>query len=118
MLAEEMHGSPLERYICHTRRGDFEAAWEISDSIVRERVSTPLGRRQRPAKCLRVWTLLRADSDWRWMEHRDDNPWYPTMRLFWQRRAGAWEPVIERVAVELDKMARATRANGAPSSLA
>jgi hypothetical protein len=317
MLAEEMHGSPLERYICHMRRCDFETAWEISDSIVPERVSTPLGRRQRRAKCLwdgtalsgkrvwirchhglgdtiqfaryaplvkasaaevtictqktlisllqklkgidrvlplrdetpksaeateveimelpyifrttldsmpavvpyfelgdapgprdnfsvgvawragywdrrrdmpfslirtlvdvpgatfyalqkypwrdeydprliylvdqhfdglatarvmrqlhlvisidsmpahlagalglPVWTLLRADSDWRWMEHRDDSPWYPTMRLFRQRRAGAWEPVIERVAVELNKMARATRANGAPSSLA
>ena len=61
---------------------------------------------------LPVWTLLRADSDWRWMENRDDSPWYPTMRLFRQSRADAWEPVIERVAVELDKMARLTRANG------
>jgi hypothetical protein len=35
------------------------------------------------------------------MEGREDSPWYPTMRLFRQHRAGEWEPVIERVAHEL-----------------
>jgi hypothetical protein len=48
-----------------------------------------------------VWTLLHRDADWRWMEGREDSPWYPTMRLFRQHRAGEWEPVIERVAHEL-----------------
>jgi len=45
-----------------------------------------------------VWTLLQAEADWRWMEDRDDSPWYPTMRLFRQPRPGAWEPVVARVA--------------------
>ena len=45
-----------------------------------------------------VWTLLQARADWRWMEDRDDSPWYPTMRLFRQARPGDWEPVIARVA--------------------
>lgn len=44
-----------------------------------------------------VWTLLHTDADWRWMENRDDSPWYPSMRLFRQRRAGDWETVIEEV---------------------
>jgi hypothetical protein len=44
-----------------------------------------------------VWTLLRKEADWRWMEDRDDSPWYPTMRLFRQQRAGDWEEVIARV---------------------
>jgi hypothetical protein len=48
-----------------------------------------------------VWTLLHRDADWRWMEARDDSPWYPTMRLFRQHRAGDWGPVIVRVAREL-----------------
>ena len=48
-----------------------------------------------------VWTLLPADPDWRWMEDRDDSPWYPTMRLFRQCRTGDWEEVIKRVAQEL-----------------
>lgn len=52
-----------------------------------------------------VWTLLHSDADWRWMEAREDSPWYPTMRLFRQPAAGAWAPVIARVAAGLREMA-------------
>jgi hypothetical protein len=48
-----------------------------------------------------VWTLLSNDPDWRWMEDRSDSPWYPTMRLFRQHRAGAWKPVIDAVIAAL-----------------
>jgi hypothetical protein len=51
-----------------------------------------------------VWTLLQAEADWRWMEDRDDTPWYPTMRLFRQERQDDWAPVIARVAGELGTM--------------
>ncbi|MEW5927173.1 MAG: ADP-heptose--LPS heptosyltransferase [Gemmatimonadota bacterium] len=52
-----------------------------------------------------VWTLLHSEADWRWMRGRDDSPWYPTMRLFRQERAGDWEGVVARVAAELEAMA-------------
>ncbi len=48
-----------------------------------------------------VWVLLSAVPDWRWMLVREDNPWYPTMRLFRQRTPEDWAGVIERVAAEL-----------------
>ena len=48
-----------------------------------------------------VWALLQAGADWRWMEGRQDSPWYPTMRLFRQEKPGDWEQVTRRVAVEL-----------------
>jgi hypothetical protein len=48
-----------------------------------------------------VWTLLDAAADWRWMDEREDSPWYPTMRLFRQECPGAWEPVVARVMAEL-----------------
>jgi hypothetical protein len=48
-----------------------------------------------------TWLLLPMQADWRWMEEREDTPWYPTMRLFRQRRDGDWESVIARVAGEL-----------------
>jgi ADP-heptose:LPS heptosyltransferase len=51
---------------------------------------------------VRVWTLLHADADWRWLEQRRDSPWYPTMRLFRQERSGKWAPVIAAVSSELD----------------
>jgi hypothetical protein len=51
---------------------------------------------------LPVWTLLPAECDWRWMRDRDDSPWYPTMRLFRQTRAGRWADAVERVAREME----------------
>lgn len=56
-----------------------------------------------------VWTLLPHAADWRWMEGRDDSPWYPTMRLFRQERPGDWESVVARVAVALGETAAVTR---------
>jgi Flp pilus assembly protein TadD/precorrin-6B methylase 2 len=44
-----------------------------------------------------VWTLVATPADWRWMEGSDSTPWYPTMRLYRQRRPGEWSDVIERV---------------------
>lgn len=44
-----------------------------------------------------VWTLLPFAPDWPWMLGRDDSPWYPTMRLFRQRRPGDWPAVVTPV---------------------
>jgi hypothetical protein len=57
-----------------------------------------------------VWTLLPHEADWRWMEGREDSPWYPTMRLFRQEAPGQWEPVVARVAAELERLS--TRRSG------
>lgn len=48
-----------------------------------------------------AWTLLQSEADWRWMDSRADTPWYPTMRLFRQERAGDWATVIVCAAEEL-----------------
>lgn len=52
-----------------------------------------------------VWTLLHAEADWRWLENREDSPWYPTMRLFRQVQQGDWKQVIDRVKTELEQVA-------------
>jgi hypothetical protein len=44
-----------------------------------------------------VWTLLSFAPCWRWLQGREDSPWYPTMRLFRQSAPGDWTPVIDRV---------------------
>ncbi|HEY0728436.1 MAG TPA: hypothetical protein VGD38_10225, partial [Pyrinomonadaceae bacterium] len=44
-----------------------------------------------------TWTLLPFNADWRWMKDREDSPWYPTMRLFRQKREGDWAGVIDEV---------------------
>ncbi|MBN1819006.1 MAG: tetratricopeptide repeat protein [Sedimentisphaerales bacterium] len=50
-----------------------------------------------------VWTLLPFAPDWRWMLHRTDSPWYPTMRLFRQSAWGDWDSVFQKVLAELSE---------------
>jgi Tfp pilus assembly protein PilF len=45
-----------------------------------------------------VWIALQFSSDWRWLQGRDDSPWYPTMRLFRQTEFDRWADVFERIA--------------------
>lgn len=52
----------------------------------------------------RTWVLLKHEADWRWMDARQDSPWYPAMRLFRQRREGDWGSVIEEVAAALARL--------------
>ena len=52
-----------------------------------------------------TWTLLPARCDWRWMNQGSRTPWYPTMRLFRQRKADSWTSVAEDVRRELSRAA-------------
>lgn len=54
-----------------------------------------------------AWILLQAPFEWRWLERGADSPWYPSATLYRQARAGDWAPVIEAVAADLAKLARA-----------
>jgi tetratricopeptide (TPR) repeat protein len=55
-----------------------------------------------------VWTLIPASSDWRWLEGREDTPWYPNVRLFRQNEADGktwnWTPVLGRVHSDLKQL--------------
>jgi hypothetical protein len=51
-----------------------------------------------------VWVALPLVPNWRWLLHREDSPWYPTMRLFRQTERGNWQQVFERMVGELEKM--------------
>ncbi|MDR6502184.1 tetratricopeptide (TPR) repeat protein [Burkholderia ambifaria] len=50
-----------------------------------------------------VWILCRFDGCWRWLDGRDDSPWYPSARLFRQETPGDWASVIERVRTALQR---------------
>jgi hypothetical protein len=55
-----------------------------------------------------VWMLNRFNNCWRWMQTREDSPWYPNMRQFRQPTVGDWESVIARVRGELERLAKQT----------
>jgi Tfp pilus assembly protein PilF len=51
-----------------------------------------------------LWLILYSATDWRWLMHREDSPWYPTARLFRQRTALDWRELAERVSGELKRV--------------
>ena len=54
-----------------------------------------------------TWMLLPHTPDWRWLLHRDDSPWYPTMQLFRQTETQDYASVLDRVKTELRKLVSA-----------
>lgn len=49
-----------------------------------------------------VWNLLNYKPYWLYLHHREDCPWYPSMRLIRQTTPGDWDSVFERVAHDLE----------------
>ena len=52
-----------------------------------------------------VWLLNRFDTCWRWLQNRDDSPWYPSLRQFRQPAPRDWPSVISRVQDALQRLA-------------
>ncbi|THD68178.1 tetratricopeptide repeat protein [Phenylobacterium sp.] len=55
-----------------------------------------------------VWILNRHDACWRWLDGRNDSPWYPSAQLFRQPSPGDWASVMEEVRVALGAWASQT----------
>ncbi|MGN7613387.1 tetratricopeptide repeat protein [Magnetococcales bacterium HHB-1] len=51
-------------------------------------------------------TLMPEPPEWRWSMTSEETPWYPTMHLFRQSKAGDWEPVMRRVFNEVQILAQ------------
>jgi Flp pilus assembly protein TadD len=49
----------------------------------------------------KVWTLLAANNDWRWLAGRDDTPWYGSMKLLRQPKVQDWDAVFAQAEGEL-----------------
>ncbi len=52
-----------------------------------------------------VWILLADPPEWRWMQGRDDSPWYPGARLFRQSKPGQWQDVVEALQAAIGTLA-------------
>jgi len=51
-----------------------------------------------------VWMMVPFIPDWRWLLHRSDSPWYPSMRLFRQTARRDWGEVIADVCSSLQEV--------------
>jgi ADP-heptose:LPS heptosyltransferase len=52
-----------------------------------------------------VWLLTCFDACFRWLQNRDDSPWYPSLRQFRQPTPGDWHSVISRARDALQRLA-------------
>jgi len=91
--------------------GDTMAILESVDLVIS--VDTSLGHLA-GAMGRPVWLMLPFAPDWRWLLHRTDTPWYPTMRLYRQRAPRDWEELTARVAADLLRHARAKEETESP----
>ncbi|WP_181321685.1 tetratricopeptide repeat protein [Trinickia symbiotica] len=57
-----------------------------------------------------LWMMLPYLPDWRWLLDREDNPWYPSARLFRQAHAGDWKDVFDRIKTALRSVANSAAA--------
>jgi hypothetical protein len=51
-----------------------------------------------------IWLLLPFIPNWRWLLNRKDSPWYPSMKLFRQKKQGDWDAVFYEVGRELKNL--------------
>jgi ADP-heptose:LPS heptosyltransferase len=58
-----------------------------------------------------VWLLDRFDTCWRWLDGRRDSPWYPSLRIYRQKRSGDWGAVLAEVARDLHDLTHDGRHN-------
>jgi len=49
----------------------------------------------------KVWILLQAPFEWRWLEQGQNSPWYPSATLLRQPQPGDWDSVLAEVAQRL-----------------
>ena len=45
--------------------------------------------------------MLGVDCDWRWLQGRKDSPWYSSIKIYRQEKAGDWSNVINEVIDEV-----------------
>lgn len=54
-----------------------------------------------------VWMLQLYTTDWRWMVHRADSPWYPTLRIYRQDKPGDWSSAIGKLGSDFSTLLQA-----------
>ena len=50
------------------------------------------------------WVSLQYMPDWRWMLDKDYSPWYPTMKLFRQKKLNDWTEPFREIEKEINSI--------------
>jgi hypothetical protein len=58
-----------------------------------------------------IWLAQSLAADWRWLPNREDSPWYPKLHIFRQKVLGDWDEVLQRMAVEIERLVLEARSD-------
>lgn len=101
--ATEIAALGLGEYLCDldpflTDFGATATAVEELDLVISTDTSIPnlVGMMNEEA-----WVMLHRPADWRWGRTGSSTAWYPSLRLFRQKRMRDWPPVVEEVRAAL-----------------
>ncbi len=64
-----------------------------------------------------TWMMIPFAPDWRWLLNRSDSPWYGSLRIFRQKKAGDWPGVVSKVVEALPDFVRKEKPASAPALL-
>jgi tetratricopeptide (TPR) repeat protein len=92
-----------DRLILHPETADFVEAASLISAM--DLVITVDTAHAHLAGTLGVetWVLISQAPDWRWLLHRPDSIWYPSVRLYRQDESRSWPSVISRITGDLSK---------------
>ncbi|MCW5604488.1 MAG: tetratricopeptide repeat protein [Burkholderiales bacterium] len=94
------HGIPLHHW-CEAI-DDYDQTAALVDALdlviaVQTAVVHLAGALGRPA-----WAMIPSIPEWRYLDHGEKMPWYPSARLFRQPRSGDWMDVVSNMAAALE----------------
>ena len=55
-----------------------------------------------------TWVMLTFNARWHWLKNVNKSLWYPTIKLFRQKKIGNWNDVINNISIDLKSLSRRT----------
>ena len=52
--------------------------------------------------------MLAFNARWHWLKNENKSLWYPTTKLFRQKKIGNWNDVINNISIDLKSLSQHT----------
>ena len=53
-----------------------------------------------------TWVMLSKNSRWHWFGGEEKSLWYPSVKIFKQKKIGSWDDVINNISKQLKSLTK------------